>query len=212
MSEPKTRSQSADDALEQFLRFDALGLRQKSKQAVLKLVEAVSSLEAKTVWTHNYLEQLPLNGSGRIRHEIYEDIVFPALQSGFDRGEAEASYLLGKYAQNLYARPALREQMEQRSEVDFFRLAFQGAPSSEKYRRAYLSSLMNSLRQDFHEWPTGILLDPAKPWRVALMDLKEELSIALSLDREGQFVALLGKWSEITEQYEKRLARREEHP
>ncbi|NSY41132.1 hypothetical protein [Leisingera sp. ANG59] len=132
MSEPKTSSQSTDEKLDQFLRFDALRLKRKSKQAVLELVGAVSSLEAKKVWARKYLKRLPLNGAGRIRHEIYEVIVFPALKAGFDQGDPEATYLLGKYMQNLHERPTLLNQLEWRSAADFFRLAFQGAPSSDR--------------------------------------------------------------------------------
>lgn len=204
MTEPTENIHSTDQLLEQFLRSDALGLKRESRQAVLAIVDAVSSLDAKKTWVQNHLHRLPLNRASRIRHEIFEHIVFPVLKAGFDRSDPEACYLLGKYSQNLYSKRDLFEQLGGRFETDFFRTAFQHDSNSVRYRRAYLSSLIGELRFVFHEWPTGILIDHSD-WHEALRELRGELSIALSLDDEGEYEALLAEWIENTEQYETRL-------
>lgn len=129
--------QSIDDLLDSFLEFDALGQRTEAKQAALAIVDAVSAFDAKVAWARRNLDRLPLNRNGRIRHEIYQGIVFPVLKAEFDRGNAEASYLLGKYWQNLIANRASYMQMGEPSARCFFRLAFQFEPSSERYQRAY---------------------------------------------------------------------------
>lgn len=186
MTEPSENIHSTDQLLEQFLRFDALGLKREAKQAVLAIVEAVSGLDAKKTWVQNHLDRLPVNRASRIRHEIFEHIVFPALKAGFDRGDPEASYLLGKYSQNLSSKRALFEQMGGRSATDLFRAAFQNDSNSVRYRRAYLSSLIDELGYVFHEWPTGILIDHSD-WHEGLRELRGELSAALSLDEEGTY-------------------------
>lgn len=205
MTEPKDNKKTTDELLEQFLRLEALGLKQESKQAVLAILDAVHSLDARVTWTRNNLDRLRFNGASRIRHEIYEIIVFPALKAEFDRGDPEASYLLGKYVNNLYESRPLHEQLDQRSATDFFRIAFQSAPRCVRYRRAYLSSLLGGLKYTFHEWPSGILIDHTD-WHAALRELREELSVAVSLDSDGEFAAVLAEWFKNTEQYERWLA------
>jgi hypothetical protein len=209
MTEPKKQSHLLEDLLEQYLRFDALGLKLKTTQAVLSLVDAVSCMEAKVSWTRDNLDRLPLNRQGRIRHEIFENIIFPGLLDGFKNGDSEASYLLGSYAQNLYANPSIFEQVSERSALDFFRIAFQYDTSSARYQHAYLSSIIKDLEYVFHEWPAGILIDPSN-FSDALFELKGELSIALSLDRDKQYTTQLVEWREATEQYELRRAERKD--
>ncbi|WP_322888830.1 MULTISPECIES: hypothetical protein [unclassified Yoonia] len=205
MTEPAENNNATDDLLEQFLHFDALGLKKESKQAVLAIIDIVHSLDAKVAWTQNNLDRLQWNRRSRIRHEFYEAIIFLALKADFDRGDPEASYLLGKYAQNLYSSPSLHAQIGQRSAMDFFRIAFQSAPSCVRYRRAYLCSLLNGLQYAFHEWPSGILIDHTN-WHSELRELREQLSVASSLDSDDEFAATLAEWFENTEQYERRLA------
>ncbi|MEO9684003.1 MAG: hypothetical protein ABJF86_18640 [Tateyamaria sp.] len=171
----------------------------------MAIIDAVPSLDAKTVWTQNNLDRLPLNRTNRIRHEIYESIVFPVLKAKFGRDEPDASYLLGKYWQNLVTMRSLSEQMNHRSATDFFRIAFELEPSSVRYRHAYLTSLINDLNFTFHEWPTGILIDHTN-WQEDIQRLKEQLSLAGSLDKDRRFSADLADWFEVSQQYETRLA------
>ena len=91
--------------------------------------------------------------------------------------------------------------------MEFFCEAYNANPNSSLYESAYLGSLLQVLEYTFHEWPTGILIDHAD-WRNELDDLREQLSLAMSLDRNGEYVDLLAEWSQITEDYGKRLAAR----
>ncbi|MEP5630457.1 MAG: hypothetical protein ABJP79_01095 [Tateyamaria sp.] len=205
MPQTNGRIPQTDDLLDEFLKFDALGLKKEAKQIVLAIIDTVPSLDAKTVWTQNNLDRLPLNCSSQIRHEIYESIVFPVLKAEFSRDEPDASYLLGKHWQNLVTMRSLSEQMDHRSATDFFRIAFELEPSSVRYRHAYLTSLINDLDFTFHEWPTGILIDHTN-WQEDMQRLKEKLSLADSLDKDGRFSADLAVWVEASQQYETRLA------
>ena len=122
-----------------------------------------------------------------------------------ERGEPEASYLLGKHAQNLYSDDALWKQIGYRSMTELFREAYDTNPSSSRYRSAYLGAILASLSYKFHEWPSGILIEHAD-WRQELRDLRGQISLAMSLDPDGENESLLAEWSQITDQYGKRLA------
>lgn len=208
MTEAKDYIQSIDDLLDSFLEHDALGKKTEAKQAALAIVDAVSDFDAKVAWTRRNLDRLPLNRACRIRNEIYQGIVFPALKAEFDRGDAEASYLIGKYWQNLIANSARYTQMGEPPARDFFRLAFECKPSSHRYREAYLNAVVSGLKYTFHEWPTGILIDHSN-LQDELLQLKEEFDLVQSQDKDRKFAADLVEWIEATKQYERRLAKRQ---
>lgn len=204
MANVRNTQKSADELFEQFLKFEKLGLRKEAKKVVTALVEDVCDDAAKIAWTKSNLHRLPRNKNSRIRHEIFKEIVFPSLKAAFDCGDAESSYLFGIYSQNLYSDSDLFDQMGQRTDLDFFKRAFETVPSSEQYESAYLGALLNFLQYLFHEWPTGILINHTK-WKEGLEKLKNDISLAQSLDRKKKHSECLVQWLEYIEEYEKRL-------
>ncbi|WP_306114107.1 MULTISPECIES: hypothetical protein [unclassified Roseovarius] len=197
--------QHAEELFEQFLKFDALGMRKEAKRAVSALIKEVSDNAAKDRWTKVNLSRMPRNRASRVRHEIFKEIVFPSLKAAFDRGEAEASYLFGKYSQNLYSDRALFNQLDQRTALELFREAFDSDPSSTRYQSAYLGALLGLLRYSFHEWPTGILIDH-DDWRKGLDGMRAQLSLARSLDRNSEYSGLFAQWFAYVDEYEARLS------
>ena len=205
MTSTRETEQSAEELFEQFLKFDALGMRKEAKRAACALVKEVSDSTAKDRWTKSNLSRMPRNGARRVRHEIFKEIVFPSLKAAFDRGEAEASYLFGEYSQNLYSDRVLFNQLDQRTALDFFREAFASDPSSTRYQSAYLGALLGLLRYSFHEWPSGILIEPDN-WRKGLAGLRAQLSHAQSLDRNSEYSDLFAQWFAYVDEYEARLS------
>lgn len=196
--------QSAEELFEQFLRYDALGMRKKAQSAVFALIKDIPDDVAKDAWTKENLSRMPRNKAGRVRHEIFKEIVFPSLKKAFDRGDAEASYLLGLHSQNLHSDRTLHSQVDQCTELDFFRKAFESDANSTRYQSAYLGAVMDSLLYCFHEWPAGILID-TDDWRKGLESLREQLSLAQSLDRKNEFSGRITQWLSYIDEYETRL-------
>lgn len=205
MVDPSDPIQSGQDLFEQYLNFDALGMRKEAKRAVDALVDTLSDAQAKEAWTRTNLHRLARNSASRVRHEIFRHIVFPTIKAAYDRGDAEARYLFGKYSQNLYSDRALFDQMGGRVAMDFFEEAFHADPNSVLYQDAFLGSLIGELQHLFHEWPIGILIDH-DDWRKGMDGLKAQLSMAQSLDRNGTYSDLLARWRACTEEYESRLS------
>ncbi|MEM8978836.1 MAG: hypothetical protein AAGD04_05090 [Pseudomonadota bacterium] len=204
MAETIDNTQSSNVLLVSFLEFERLGLKKDAKQAALAIVDAVSTYDDKVAWTRNNLHKLQFNRGGRIRHEIFAGIIFPVLKAEFENGDAEASYLLGKYWSNLFSIPAHYLQMGEPTSGDFFRIAFQIEPSSDRYRQAYLDALVSGLRYAFHEWPSGILIDHSN-WQGEMCELREEFAQVESLDTDGKYAVEITAWIIATEQYEKHL-------
>ena len=198
-----------EDLFEHYVRLTALGMRQEAKEVVAKIVASVSDSDEQERWTSKHLDQLPTNGKGCIQYDLYRYIVFPSLRRAFDRGEAEASYLLGNYWNNLVSDQRLFEQAERRGRTDFFRIAFSADPSSERYRSSYLGAIISNLEYAYHEWPTGILIDPDEDWRQELADLESQLVLATSLDKNGTYTDFIAKWSREKDEYAVRLAKAE---
>jgi len=208
MDDPPDRAENSKELFERFLRYEKLGMRNEAKKSALDLVASVCGSNSEETWTRDNLHQLPLNGAGRIRHEIFQYIVFPSLKAAMEQVDPEASYLLGKYVQNLYSDDTLWKQVGYRSKTELFREAYDASPNSPRYRGAYLAAVLADLGYTFHEWPSGILIEHAN-WRQELRDLRGQISLAMSLDLNGENASLLAEWLEITDQYEKQLAAKE---
>lgn len=185
MDNPRNRTEHFEELFERFLRFDKLSIRKEAKESALDLVASVCGSNAEETWTQDNLHRLPLKGAGRIRHEIFEFIVFPSLKAGMERGEPEASYLLGKHVQNLYSDDALHKAVGYRSETQLFQEAYDANPNSPQYRNAYRGSVLDNLYFAFHEWPSGLPIEHTN-WQQELRDLRGQISLAMSLDPSGE--------------------------
>ncbi|WP_432201219.1 hypothetical protein ACRAQ7_03105 [Erythrobacter sp. W53] len=197
-----------NDLFADFLHADAQGLRVDAKRAATALVNSVSTQDDKIAWTLANLERLQTNGASRIRHEIYEGIVFPALKARFECGDPEASYQLGRTWQNFISKPCFTEELGWYSAEDFYRIAYQKEPGSLRYERALLERLLEKLAYLFHEWPAGILIDH-RQWRDEIISLREDIDFASSIDRSSDHAEALSEWAIMTDQYRDRLDKRD---
>lgn len=208
MHQQTENMKTSEKLLASLLEFERLGLRVKAKEAAYALIEALPSLNDKDAWTRANLHTLPTNGQSRIRHEIYDGIVFPALRAGYERNDPEAFYLLGKTWQNFISGDVFAKQIGFHSSEFFFERAYQVDPSSERYKRAFLGALIVKFDYLFHEWPSGILINHDN-WPAELVELKSNIELASSLDESGQHVEDIREFLEKTNIYSDRLSSHE---
>lgn len=201
-------SQASEILLASYLEFERLGLKVKAKEAIQAILDSVPTLADKDAWTRAYLERLPKNGASRVRHEIYRDVVFPALWARFENDDAEASYLLGKTCDNFISDTSLSKRVGSHAPIDFFERAYMSDPSSKRFRLGFLTELFRGFVYLFHEWPTGILVDHAN-WAAELQDLKAEIELARVLDEENMYIANLNEFTEMVKSYIDRLSDRD---
>lgn len=216
--EAGARAPSPDDALAAFLRAREAGLRAPLREAAAALVASGPTIGDKDAWVRRHLDVVsggasaggPGSGRARIRHEIYEGIVLPALLRRLEAGDPEAAYLLGLHVENALASRTFEDRVGHVGQAHLFRRAWNGKPNDDLYRRAWVEAAVRGLRQAFHEWPAGILIDPDASWRAELAAIETELARVGEADVEGRHEVEIARWREWTATYRARLARREE--
>ena len=195
---------SPDEALyEDYLHWQSLGVKAKATAALRAFLDSFPDLAAKAAWTDANLEKLRINRHARIRHELFEEVIFPVLLSRFKTGDPEAMYQLARYAQNLGSAEHLDKQMGIASTRDLLQRAHEAAPHDDRYRKALLQDLMGAFNYLDHEWPVGILVDfrDAGAWDT----LSEMISEARRLDTEGDRTARLNEFEDRVSQYRARI-------
>lgn len=199
--------QNSEKALAAFLDYEARGLRDKAKAAARALILSLPSLDDKDRWTRQNLQGLPINRHGCIRHEIYEDIILPALWARYEQNDPEAAFLLGTTWRNLVASRERFKRLGYISDIQLFESAHTAEPGSDRYRLAYFDAILRSFDYPFHEWPIGILIDHDN-WNEDLARLKTAINHAASLDHEGRHKDVLKELLQRCDIYAARLAQK----
>lgn len=190
---------------EKYTELNAVGRKSEAKAAMVQFVASFASLGEKQAWSRDHLQSLEINGGGRVRHELYEGVIFPALLEGYRRNDAWSLFWLAKTIQNLFSAQQLHKLVDRKSDLDLLMQAFALDEGSTEIRDALLRRLVSEFEYCEHEWPSGILygLDGATPVECDL--LMDELSLARKLDTEGRFAGFLWRFERRLELYRARL-------
>lgn len=184
------------ELFESYLKLIASGQKASAKIYVDDFISSFESNEERSAWSKGYLE------SGRyghkIRHEIYEHLIFPVLLEGYTKSDPWSLKWLGKTAQNLYSAKMLWEKIGCKHERDLLKEAYEIDPKDEKTGDFLLESTMNGLRYAFHEWPSGILMTPKYPYdpNHEANEAIKEIEFARRLDKFRKYDDLLSEWDQ----------------
>jgi hypothetical protein len=188
---------------EEYLRWQSLGVKAKATAALRAFLDSFHDLAAKAAWTDANLEGLKSNRHARIRHELFEEVIFPVLLIRFQAAEPEAMYLLAQFRHNLYSASHLHRQIGSLGAEDLLRSANAKAPGEDRYRRGLLKALLEHFGYLDHEWPAGILVDVRDPssWHALLEDIR----LARDLDHAGEKADRLDQFEARVLAYESRI-------
>jgi hypothetical protein len=178
-------TQADRDALyAQFLREENAGLKHAAKATLRTFLDTFVTDEDRRIWTQAHLPDLPLNRHGRIRHEIYEEVIFPVLATGHEAGDPLSTCWLAKTFQNLCTADHLYARIDYMPQDQMLKAAYARAPDNRHVREALLESLLADFAFLDHEWPTGILL-PQRSGEQDWAALDRDIALARSLDDHG---------------------------
>lgn len=185
----------------EYRRLKEAGRKAEATAALHRFLASFGPDDDRALWVREYLEAGDYGH--RIRHEIYQTLVFPVLLEGYRRGDAWSAYWLGRTAQNLYTAPALHAQVSDKAEQQLFAEAYDREPR-EEVRQSLLASLIEWFAYCQHEWPMGILygIDGAGPEECD--ELLREVERARSLDRDGAIEPFLGEFERRIREYRRR--------
>ncbi len=182
---------------EKFKRVEEQGLKSEAKVAVEQFIASFRTNKEKSHWIWSNISTLSENNHGRIRHEIFERLVFPCLLEGYKANDGASIYWLGVTVQNLYQASHLHKQLDWITEFQLFELAHKAEPENEQYKHAYIQSIVKWLEHCFHEWPHGVLYGNDGANQEQLKEIWSSIEQLEFLDNRKVFKKNFEDWKRI---------------
>lgn len=185
-----------------FVRMTQQGRRKDATVAVQEFAASFRDLEEKRRWTREYLESGP--DLDQIRHELYEQVIFPVLVDGWRRDEPWSLWWLARTGRNYQRSQDLWLQVRQ-TPARLLQRLHKMQPDDDKVRLAYLDTQLDWLGFAGHEWPGGILYGMDAANLEQCEGIAELLAETRALDREGRHAEYLDQFEGRLAQYVARL-------
>jgi hypothetical protein len=187
----------------EYLSLKALGLRDDSKEKLMNFIDSFADIDEKEVWVRGFIEEG--NFEHKIRHEIFEQLVFPVLYEGYKENDFWAIWSLSKVSQNLYDSKAFWKKVDYNTDHSLLRRCFELNPEHQEVRKELLDALLGFFRYSMHEWPSGILYGNDGADQKQSQEILEEIGFARLLDSESLYEELLFDFEGKVREYIKRI-------
>lgn len=142
-------------AYDEFFEANREGRKSAAAAAVRVFIASFSSFEEKQAWVTQFLEKL--RPEERIRHELYEELVFPVLLKSYRNSEVWGAKWLAATSQNLYRAKNIWAQVDFITEHALLKIWNTLEPANGQAKAALLRKMIEWFGYSEHEWPAGIL-------------------------------------------------------
>ena len=183
---------------EEFRSFSAIGDRKRAAKSVRSFIDSFEGVNERGIWVREYLEKGDFGH--KIRHELYLELVFPELFSGYQRKEPWSLYFLAHTIQNIYGCRELHEELDWETEYSLLKSTFEIEPGYRDVRARLLATTFSRLSYAIHEWPSGLCCE--------IDDVESDLEFCRVLDTENKYDLGMNEVQAILEQAEERLTSR----
>jgi len=192
------------DLFDQYEQLLASGRRSEAGPVVRAFIDSFESSDEKAEWTRWFLENRPFEG--KIRHELYEEVIFPVLLQAYRDGDAWSTWWLARTEQNFCQNKAFREAIGRKGRIDLLKELLALEPGHEKARLELLGAYLQWLSYLTHEWPAGLCYNEHQgrqgPVTVEECDeILEEIQYARKLDAEGKHAKGFDEDEQIVREY-----------
>ncbi len=191
-----------EERYEQYRTLKASGKKREAKVALDTFIDSFTSRDDKRQWVRTFLTRGDFGH--KIRHEIYERLVFPVLLEGHNRRDAWSTLWLARTYPNLHDSPSLHSHIAQKTEWQLLREAYDIEPNDE-VRACLLQTDLDWFDYCQHEWPAGILYGYDGATFAECEELLSEAAFARTLDIERKHAAFLEEFERKVKQYQQRL-------
>ena len=183
----------------EFKEYEEKGLKKQASSSVRAFIASFENGNEIEEWVWKYLPELETNRHSRIRHEIFQELVYPVLKRGYEQDDFSSTLWLGKLAQNLYQAQQLHEELAWATELSLFNKCYEIDPKNDEARLLLLKAMVAMLEYSEHEWPSGILYGNDAATIEQCDEIEQEVQRILQLDRECTY-------SEFIKQYIEKLS------
>jgi hypothetical protein len=189
------------DYFNEFLRYEHNGIKAKAKECINKFIKSFENYREKELWAIEYLPRLEKNSNGRIRNELFEEILFPVLLNGYKNKNIELMIWLIKLNQNYYQNKRIWEQLNYKTTLEIVTECYDMEPNNEDVQDIYLEIKIEKMNYRIHEWPPYILFGNSVATQEECRKLLEEIPFIKRLDRNNKYWEYITEYEEIIKEY-----------
>jgi hypothetical protein len=190
---------------EQFVALKDAGRRAEAKPFLDLFIASFETEDEIREWVFAFLRE----GSygHKIRHEIYENLVYPVLLKGYLERDATSIEWLARTVSNLYELRSPHPLLHHKSEIALWKEAYELQPSRQVQEQLLASELW---RFDYaqHEWPAGILCGMNGASLEEYAHILKDVDFARSLDTDQAYAQYFHDFEAKVHQYMDRLRSR----
>ncbi len=191
---------------EEFERLSNAGLRRQAVPYLKAFLASFKDESEREQWTVSFLATHTYGS--KMRHEVFEDVVFPVLLAGWQRKDVWSMYWLAGTSQNLYSAKQLWKKYDYPSEFGFLMEAIAIDPDHVDVRAALLNVLLDQMNYAEHEWPAAILSGNEGASLDDCANFAERISLARELDEGISNAGFIDEFERKLRIYQERLFER----
>ena len=193
------------DLYEQFLLLKNSGRKSEAKVALDSFIASFETPEEKKTWVSSFLNEG--NYGHKIRHEIYEKLIYPVLLAGYLERDVDSIIWLVKTVDNLYEVKPLHPALEHQTDFSFLQEAYTIKPN-EQTSQLLLNRLLSWFSISQHEWPSGILYGMNGASREECKEILCDVEFARQLDIKKKHGSYLSDFEMKVREYMIRVQQR----
>ena len=193
------------DKYYQYLEFEKKGLKKQAKTLLYKFIDSFSNYEEKRKWTFEFLPFLEKNQHSKIRHELYENIVFPVLLDGYNNHDVISMHWMAKTINNIYSSKILSKKIGDKTDVQIIKECYKIDPLNEEIVKTFLELEIRFISFSQHEWPSAILFGMNGASLEECLYIKNNLNFIRLLDKEKKYSKYINDYELKLDLYINRL-------
>jgi len=190
---------------EQFKHAHLIGRKKEAADAVNQFVASFASSIEKAKWTKWYLENESFGH--KIRHELYESVIFPSLLSGYQSADPWSLRWLIRTRKNLRSSQKLWQQIGLKTEHELLLELVAICPDDDDARTQLLERKVDGFRYSVHEWPAGILYGCDGANVEQCNEILNDIAHARKLDLKHEYSEFLSGFESKVLEYRERRGR-----
>jgi RAB protein geranylgeranyltransferase component A len=192
------------DYYNEYLRHKQAGISRKTKEAVMKFIHSFENYAEKESWVMDYLSKPEYDSNGRIRNELFEEIIFPVLLNGYANKNVPLMIWLVKLNQNYYQNHRIWEKINYKTTLEIIMECYQLEPDNNEVTDMLLEVWIEQINFNIHEWPHGVLWGNSFATKDECISLLERVKFINRLDRDRKYSACLNDYENKVKEYMER--------
>jgi hypothetical protein len=190
----------------EYLHYKKTGIRPKAKEFIMKFVNSFEDYRDKESWTIEYLPKLESDSNGRIRNELFEEIIFPVLLNGYNNKNVSLMVWLVRLNQNYYQNNTIWGKINYKTTLEIIKECYDLEPNNNEVTDLFLEILIEKINFSIHEWPYGILIGNSFATKKDECELLlERVEFINKLDRNKKYSEYMKEYEDKVKEYMERI-------